>query len=278
MHQLPASDLRAVLAFGHDAVAMAHFGEVTPTLAALAGVVGADTATLTSLDLATQREVAVFWPSERARRLPLAAYAASGHAHPLRPALTRPAGRHQRPAVRISDVLSQRQWRSHPVRAVVPDLDDQVSVLLAQQHRVLHAVTLGRRQGTFSDRQRDLVDASGRFLASAVDRASRHGHRALQISPEPRWVDASSAPGLTDHGPARLGLSDRELEVLRAVAGGATDAQVARHLGLAPATVSKHLSRIYHRLQVPNRAAAVRRLAEAEIPGEPSGAEHRRLS
>ena len=56
-------------------------------------------------------------------------------------------------------------------------------------------------------------------------------------------------------------LSPRELEVLHLVAEGATDAQVARRLGLQSSTVSKHLSRIYARLGLPNRAAAVRYLA-----------------
>jgi DNA-binding CsgD family transcriptional regulator len=56
------------------------------------------------------------------------------------------------------------------------------------------------------------------------------------------------------------GLSQRERQVLTLVADGLTDAQVARRLGIRPATVSRHLHRVYTRYGVANRAAAVRLL------------------
>jgi len=40
-----------------------------------------------------------------------------------------------------------------------------------------------------------------------------------------------------------------------------TDAQVARRLGLRPATVSKHLHRVYARFGLRNRADATRYLS-----------------
>ena len=54
------------------------------------------------------------------------------------------------------------------------------------------------------------------------------------------------------------GLTARELDVLRLVAGGLTDAQVAARLVLSPRTVSTHLSSIYGKLQVNSRSAATR--------------------
>jgi DNA-binding CsgD family transcriptional regulator len=53
-------------------------------------------------------------------------------------------------------------------------------------------------------------------------------------------------------------LSAREVEVLRLVAEGLTDAQVARRLYLSPRTVGQHLRSIYRKLGVPSRAAAAR--------------------
>jgi DNA-binding CsgD family transcriptional regulator len=54
------------------------------------------------------------------------------------------------------------------------------------------------------------------------------------------------------------GLSPRELEVLKLVAEGLTNAQVAERLYLSPRTVNAHLNSIYHKLGVTSRSAAVR--------------------
>jgi DNA-binding NarL/FixJ family response regulator len=53
-------------------------------------------------------------------------------------------------------------------------------------------------------------------------------------------------------------LSAREVEVLRLVAGGLTDADVAQQLFLSTRTVSGHLRSIYNKLGVSSRAAATR--------------------
>jgi predicted ATPase/DNA-binding NarL/FixJ family response regulator len=52
------------------------------------------------------------------------------------------------------------------------------------------------------------------------------------------------------------GLTKREIEILRLVATGMSDAQVAEQLFLSPRTVSKHLESIYSKLQVNSRTAA----------------------
>ncbi|HEX7737748.1 MAG TPA: AAA family ATPase [Ktedonobacteraceae bacterium] len=54
-----------------------------------------------------------------------------------------------------------------------------------------------------------------------------------------------------------LRLTRRELEVLRLVAEGRTDREVADTLVLSPRTVNRHLSNIFVKLDVPGRAAAV---------------------
>ncbi len=52
-------------------------------------------------------------------------------------------------------------------------------------------------------------------------------------------------------------LTGRQTEILRLVAVGMTNAQIARALVLSEATVGKHLEHIYDRLQVSSRTAAV---------------------
>jgi DNA-binding NarL/FixJ family response regulator len=53
-------------------------------------------------------------------------------------------------------------------------------------------------------------------------------------------------------------LTAREVEVLRLVAQGLTDAQVAEHLVISPRTVNGHLRSIYSKIAVTSRSAATR--------------------
>ena len=53
-------------------------------------------------------------------------------------------------------------------------------------------------------------------------------------------------------------LSDREVEVLRAIADGGTNRTVAQQLFVSEATVKTHLLHVYSKLGVSDRAAAVR--------------------
>ena len=53
-------------------------------------------------------------------------------------------------------------------------------------------------------------------------------------------------------------LSEREREVLRMVASGHTNVEIATNLAIAPMTVNTHIRNIYRKLQVRTRAQAVR--------------------
>lgn len=53
-------------------------------------------------------------------------------------------------------------------------------------------------------------------------------------------------------------LTKREIEILRHVAQGLSDAQIAERLVLSPRTVNAHLTSIYRKLEVNSRAAATR--------------------
>jgi DNA-binding CsgD family transcriptional regulator len=52
-------------------------------------------------------------------------------------------------------------------------------------------------------------------------------------------------------------LTPRQWDLLRLIAAGHTNTQIARQLGLSEGTVRTHLENIYNRLQVQNRTAAV---------------------
>ncbi|GGQ15904.1 DNA-binding NarL/FixJ family response regulator [Actinomadura coerulea] len=56
---------------------------------------------------------------------------------------------------------------------------------------------------------------------------------------------------------ARFGLSARELDVMRLIVQGRTNVEIAGHLFLAEKTVKNHVNRIYAKLGVTSRAAAI---------------------
>jgi DNA-binding CsgD family transcriptional regulator len=58
-----------------------------------------------------------------------------------------------------------------------------------------------------------------------------------------------------------LGLSPRESEILGWVTKGKTNPEISMILGISRRTVQKHLERIYIKLEVENRTAAVAMVA-----------------
>jgi DNA-binding NarL/FixJ family response regulator len=55
---------------------------------------------------------------------------------------------------------------------------------------------------------------------------------------------------------ASVGLSEREIEVLRLLAREQTNASIAATLGISPKTVERHVTNIYNKLGVSTRAGA----------------------
>ena len=61
------------------------------------------------------------------------------------------------------------------------------------------------------------------------------------------------------------GLKAREVEVLRLVAQGLTNEQVAEQLVISPRTVNTHLTKIYGKIGVSSRSAATRYAMEHHL-------------
>jgi DNA-binding NarL/FixJ family response regulator len=77
---------------------------------------------------------------------------------------------------------------------------------------------------------------------------------------------AQPARPMTKHSPSYPdGLTAREVEVLRFIAKGLTDAQIAEQLVISPRTVKNHLASIYGKIQVSSRSAATRYAIEHQI-------------
>jgi DNA-binding CsgD family transcriptional regulator len=112
-----------------------------------------------------------------------------------------------------------------------------------------------------------------RLAFSPLTLAGPHGQVTVRAMPE---VAGTAAWLLLVRRDARSGgavagapeLTGREREILRWVAAGKTDRQIAAITGVSPRTVQKHLEHIYVKLGVENRTAAVMRAAA----GRPSRA------
>lgn len=95
-----------------------------------------------------------------------------------------------------------------------------------------------------------LKDASRTELAEAI-RAAARGETVLAPSVASRLVNQVRNPA------AQPTLSAREVEVLRLVARGGTNAEIGRALHISEATVKTHLLRTFNKLDVSDRTAAV---------------------
>jgi DNA-binding CsgD family transcriptional regulator len=117
--------------------------------------------------------------------------------------------------------------------------------------------------GEYLNRERRRADARAQ-LREAADIFRRHGARL--------WLDRTraelratgddpaqhEAPG---HEAPSAALTSRQHEIVRLVAQGATNKEVAARLCLSPRTVDYHLRRVFERLGITSRADLIRRFA-----------------
>ncbi|MGQ0680708.1 MAG: helix-turn-helix transcriptional regulator [Actinomycetota bacterium] len=97
------------------------------------------------------------------------------------------------------------------------------------------------------------------MLQEALATAEQLGAEPLRYQIEQLALRARIAPAPAEKGAApaeALGLTRRELEVLRLIAQGQTNLEVAQHLFISERTAGVHVSHILSKLQVRNRAEA----------------------
>jgi ATP/maltotriose-dependent transcriptional regulator MalT len=103
--------------------------------------------------------------------------------------------------------------------------------------------------------------AAGRALSFEESVAVAHDIEPAAI--------AAPSPSQPDPG-ARHGLTPRELEVLRLVAEGRSNAQIAGALFISPRTVSTHLTSTFGKLGVGSRAEAIAAAHRLDLLEEPT--------
>jgi len=147
-----------------------------------------------------------------------------------------------RSIVKNADFYSARQWHSKGMysdvyrplgleHAIVLSLPDGLPVTTGRTVRLCFYRGPGP---DFSERDRDLLTLARPHLEQAYRDAERRRHDTPRLTP-------------------------RQRELLRLVAAGHTNSQIARRIGVSEGTVRTHLQNIYDRLQVSSRTAAVTR-------------------
>jgi DNA-binding CsgD family transcriptional regulator len=137
---------------------------------------------------------------------------------------------------KTSDFYTRRQWHSAPMYTEYLrhfGVEDEIVACLPAPPGRSVRLLLRRASGSFGERDRLLV---------ALLRPHLHG----------LYRDRKRRAGIPE-------LTARQWELLRLVAAGHSNTDIARQLFLSPNTVRKHLENIYQRLDVSSRTAAVAR-------------------
>lgn len=134
---------------------------------------------------------------------------------------------------------------------------DSVHATLPPSYAADHAPHLERARATLGAQAFGRAWAEGERLTTVeiqgMLEAFHLGGRETPVASEKAGPTAPAQPPSGTHG-----LTPREAQVLRLVAAGLTDAQVAERLVISPRTVGKHLQSIYSKLYLPSRTAATR--------------------
>jgi DNA-binding CsgD family transcriptional regulator len=149
-----------------------------------------------------------------------------------------------RSIIKISDFYSTRQWHANGMYSEIyrPEgLEHELQLCLpdpagwtAGSGRTVRLFFFRQSGPDFSERDRAVLTLLRPHLDQAYLNAARHLH------PVPR-------------------LTPRQNDLLRMVASGHTNTQIARRLGISEGTVRTHLENIYTKLHVSSRTAAVAR-------------------
>lgn len=88
-------------------------------------------------------------------------------------------------------------------------------------------------------------------------RAAARGETLLKPEIMARVLSRTNASSTQSKANESINLTEREQEVLEAVARGERSKEIAAHLGISERTVKAHLASIYNKLGVDSRAAAI---------------------
>jgi DNA-binding CsgD family transcriptional regulator/pimeloyl-ACP methyl ester carboxylesterase len=166
----------------------------------------------------------------------------------IRDAVTPQTARATMQAASAVDVLEQLPMVAAPTLVLHPSNMTQIPVDVARGlamglPRGRLVLLEGSQPVLFGERHGEVVSLLADFFCDGIEPA--------RATPAASGAAAGGATGLASDG-----LSHRELEVLRLVAAGESNAQIARRLGLSIHTVERHVANLYRKISARGRADA----------------------
>jgi len=258
MERLSASSLRSVLLATAQAVEFRDLSEFRTGVIALAReLVPCESASYNEVkpgvgaivvsdpdEGLTEQSVEVF--GRLAGENPLVAhYARSGDGQP----------------VRFSDFISRRRLHAltlYDELYASLGVEHQIAFVLPSPPGEIVGIALNRQRFDFSREEAAMLELLRRPLRACYQRLVER-ERLIGL------LSGLEDDELTTHASA-LGLSERQIEIMRGVAGGASSAQVGISLGISRRTVEKHLQNIYSQLDVTSRTQAIARVRASTGP------------
>jgi DNA-binding NarL/FixJ family response regulator len=143
----------------------------------------------------------------------------------------------------------------------MPNLDGVAATALIEGPKVLILTTFDLDEYVFGALKAGasgflLKDAEPEELLSAI-RAVASGDAVVAPSATRRLLEQVELPGAATRDPRLDSLTDRERDVLLALARGATNAEIGEQLYMAEATVKTHVGRLLNKLDARDRVQLV---------------------
>ena len=133
------------------------------------------------------------------------------------------------------------------VRTDHPGTEVVVLTTYSDDDSVLSALRAGARGFLTKDADAESI---GRALQAAAA-----GQSIVDAEIQRRLIEGAATPRPAD--PADTGLTPREIEVLRLIADGLSNTEIARHLVVSEATVKTHINHLFAKANLRDRAQAV---------------------
>src|SRR6266567_4631695 len=156
----------------------------------------------------------------------------------------------------VATAQGETTWATRLLAAAAA-LRDSLGAPLPAVYRADYERSVAAAQAQLGEQAFAVVWAEGRGMTWEQALAARG----------PVTIPRETHPAPPAKSPATYpdGLTAREVEVLRLLAQGLTDAQIAAQLIISPRTVNTHLKAIYGKIQVSSRSAATRYALEQHL-------------
>jgi DNA-binding CsgD family transcriptional regulator len=157
--------------------------------------------------------------------------------------------------VRFSDFISRRRLHALTLYDELYSrigVEHQIAFVLPSPPGEVVGIALNRHRRDFTGEEAAMLELLRRPLRACY-------RRLVEREQLIGLVSGGQDDEIAERAGA-LGLSERQIEIMRGVVGGASNTQVGLSLGISRRTVEKHLEHIYAKLNVTNRTHAVARI------------------